>query len=214
MRKIIVLCTLIISLLVVAGVSISNVKAIEESDASLLEMYDFPTQQEFSNISADFQSVDSDLYNFQMWARRDGLYFYLVQYTNPIKTSANQWENTHVELEIWNEGFGYGWGGTYIALFLDGTVYFNNTYDVVSYHYEVKETQLEESTKIEYYLVVEFYNAPMSGDAPYAYVKPYQCMPGVTPKNSQVVTRDGRTLITGDEKSFQVHSTIDAKMYT
>lgn len=214
MRKIIVLCTLIISLLVVAGVSISNVKAIEESDASLLEMYDFPTLQEFSNISADFQSVDSDLYNFQMWARRDGLYFYLVQYTNPIKTSANQWENTHVELEIWNEGFGYGWGGTYIALFLDGTVYFNNTYDVVSYHYEVKETQLEESTKIEYYLVVEFYNAPMSGDAPYAYVKPYQCMPGVTPKNSQVVTRDGRTLITGDEKSFQVHSTIDAKMYT
>ena len=32
--------------------------------------------------------------------------------------------------------------------------------------------------------------------------------------NSQFTTRDDRRLITGDEKSFQVHNTIDAKMYT
>ena len=102
MRKNIVLCALLISFLLTAGISASIVKANEGANESILEMYDFPTIQEFSEINADLQSVDQDLYNFQFWARRDGLYFYFVQYTNPIKTSTNQWENTHVELEIWN----------------------------------------------------------------------------------------------------------------
>ena len=215
MRKTtIVLCGVIITLFVIAALNINIVRAANETSDSLLQIYDFPNLQEFAEIDENYQSVDPELYNFQMWTRRDGLYFYFVQYTNPTKTNVNQWENTHVELEIWNEGFGYGWDGTYIALFLDGTLYFNNTHDVISYNYEVKETQLDELTKIEYYLVIEFYNSPMSGEAPYAYVKPYQYLPGVTPKNSQIVTRDGRTLITGDEKSFRLHDMIDAKMYT
>ena len=215
MRKNIVLCALLISFLLTAGISASIVKANEGANESILQMYDFPNIQEFSEINADLQSVDQDLYNFQFWARRDGLYFYFVQYTNPIKTSTNQWENTHVELEIWNECFGYGWNGTYVALFLDGSMYLNNAYDVIGYHYEVKESQLtDDLTKIEYYLVIEFYNSPKSGETPYAYVKQYQYMPGVTPINSQIVIRDNRTLITGDEKSFQVHNVIDAKMYT
>ena len=215
MRKnTIVLCILMIVFLAIVGIDISIAKATNNSNNSLLEYYDFPVIEKFDEIDENYQSLDPELYNFQMWARRDGLFFYFVQYTNPTKDNANPWENTHVELEIWNEGFGYGWGGTYIALFLDETIYINNTYDVVSYNYEVKETQLADVTKIEYFLVIEFYNSPMSGETPYAYVKQYQCMPGVTPKNSQVVTRDDRTLITGDEKSFQVHDVINAKMYT
>ena len=195
-RKLYLLLVLFISLILITGItSIVFVNAEKDSSESILEIYNFPELEDFNNINVDFQSLDPKLYNFQMWADRDGLYFYAVQYTNPVKNSTNQWENTHVEFEIWNECFGYGWGGTYIALFLDGSMYFNNTKDVIGYHYE-------------------FNNFPVTGDIPYAYVKPYQCMPGVTPVNSQVVTRDGRTLITGDEKSFQVHSVIDAKMYT
>ena len=70
-------------------------------------------------------------------------------------------------------------------------------------------------TEIEYYFYLEFDNNIYSSDPSYAYVKQYQFLPGVstTGLNSQVITRDGRKLITGTENSFQVHTSIDAKMY-
>ena len=177
----------------------------------------FPTIQSFDDIASDCQSVDPDFYNFQMWTTRDGLYCYVQQGTTTLKTDdSNQWVNTHTEFEIWNDSFGYGWDGTYVALFLDGTMYLNNTKNVKSYYYKHFTITEESFTYIEYYLYIDFDNNKDSAEQPYAYVKPYQCMPGEENNvvNSQVVNRDGRTLITGTEKSFQVHETIDAFMTT
>ena len=221
------------SLLVVGGttsfvmnqndVFMTNMNIIRDPDDTIAVENDtidisFPEIQDFATINADYQSVDPDLYNFQMWCNRDGLYAYFVQYTNPVTTNTNQWLNTHVEMHIWNGDFGYGWDGTYVALFMDDTHYFNNTLNVKSHYSKCIVTELDGLKKIEYYFFANFDNNTPIGEPPYAYVKQYQCMPEVDEAtatlNSQFITRDDRRLITGDEKSFQVHNTIDAKMYT
>ena len=52
----------------------------------------FPEVKSFANIASDCQSVDPSIYNFQMWATRDGLYFYVQQDTITLKTdNSNQW---------------------------------------------------------------------------------------------------------------------------
>ena len=176
---------------------------------------DFPSIADFAGIDKNLQSVDPDLYNFQMWTSENGYYGYFVQ-TLPTVTLDNSdpWKNTHVEMELWNGDVGFGWGGTYIALFPDETVYVNNLSNVRMVHLKVdKDETVSGKTTIKYYFYLEFDNNTMGYDSPYAYVKQYQFMPGVTPVNSQTVTRDDRLLVTGDEKSFQVHSTIDAKRY-
>ena len=161
--------------------------------------------------------MDPSLYNFQMWTTESGLYTYFVQKVTTAKLdSANNWENTHVEMEIWQGDVGYGWGGTYIGLFADETIYINNETNVKNKTLDVNiyETAYGE-TVIEYYFYLEFdNNLANPQDGPYAYVKQYQHLPDVSASglNSQVITRDGRTLITGTENSFQVHATIDAKM--
>lgn len=187
----------------------------DASDANEL-LFDFPTLEEFANISANLQSVDPELYNFQMWTTGGGLYTYFVQ-TVPSVTldDSDNWKNTHVEMELWNGDVGNGWNGTYIALFPDETVYINNSSNVRSASLQVKIEQSDESkTVLKYYFYLEFDNSTMSVDPSYAYVKPYQFLPGVATAdlNSQVVTKGDRNLITGDEESFQVHETIDAKM--
>ena len=91
----------------------------------------FPALESFGEIDANLQSCDPGVYNFQMQAKRNGLFFYFVQ-NLPVVVASNpdNWQNTHVEMEIWQGDFGYGWSGTYVALFLDGTIYFNNTKNV------------------------------------------------------------------------------------
>ena len=222
----IILFTIPAAVLICIGCSNNNIKDVGPQRAAssfkagtFVEQIEisFPEIQNFSDIGSDLQSVDPNIYNFQMWATRDGLYFYIQQNTITLKTdSSNQWENTHTELNIWNDSFGYGWDGTYVALFLDGSMYFNNTKNVRSYYYNHFMVEDTESTYIEYYLYIDFENNKDSAEPPYGYVKPYQCMPGEESNvvNSQVVDRDGRTLITGSEKSFQVHDSIDAFMTT
>ena len=178
----------------------------------------FPMTADFTTIDADLQSVDPELYNFQMWTTDSGLYTYFVQKVSTATfDNSDNWKNTHVEMEIWNEDVGYGWGGTYIALFPDETMYINNETGVKSklLHVDINELVSGE-TEIEYYFYLEFdNNLANPQDGSYAYVKPYQFLPGVSTEglNSQVITRDDRQLITGTEVSFQVHASIDAKMY-
>ena len=176
----------------------------------------FPTVADFTTINADLQSVDPNLYNFQMWTTDSGLYTYFVQKVPTVTlNNSDNWKNTHVEMEIWQGDFGHGWGGTYIALFPDETLYINNEWNVKSKNLHVNINDLANGeTEIEYYFYLEFDNNLNSSDPSYAYVKQYQFLPGVstTGLHSQVITRDGRQLITGTENSFQVHESIDAKM--
>ncbi len=178
----------------------------------------FPVVADFTTIDADLQSVDPNLYNFQMWTTDSGLYTYFVQKVPTVTfDNSDNWKNTHVEMELWNEDVGYGWDGTYIGLFPDESIYINSETGVKSksLHVDINESAYG-GMIIEYYFYLEFdNNLARPQDESYAYVKQYQFLPGVSTNglNSQVITRDNRQLITGTEKSFQVHTMIDAKMY-
>jgi len=179
---------------------------------------EFPEIKDFASIPANVQSCDPSVYNFQMFARQNGLFFYFVQYTTAVETNTDKWQNTHVEMEIWQGNFGYGWDGTYAALFLDGSVYLNHHGDVRSFYYKHFRTPQTTGEKIEYFFWIEFDNNTDNGAPPYAYVKQYQMLPGVTQAqvpNSVLTVRDNtRTLISGDEKSWEVHESITRIMYT
>ena len=197
------------------GVSLSEIVILGEGKETSIES--FPDLADFSTINSDLQSVDPSLYNFQMWTRDNGLYAYFVQKVPTAKfDSENNWENTHVEMEIWQGDFGYGWGGTYIGLFADESIYINNEENLRNKTLDVNITKdAYGETVIEYYFYLEFdNNLANPQDGPYAYVKQYQHLPGINTSglHSQVIERDGRTLITGTENSFQVYASIDAKM--
>lgn len=173
----------------------------------------FPEIKDFTEIDPALQSVDPDLYNFQFWTTRNGIYIYAIQYTTHLKTDDSScWRNTHFECEIWNNSFGYGWDGTYIGLFLDGTFYVNNWANLKGIYFLKNITYIDDLATIKYYMHLEFPNNGGSKDAPFAYIKPYQFMPNEVPTNSQIILRDDRDLITGYETSFQVHDTIDELM--
>ncbi len=209
-----------VTLTFTADVNLSEIVILAKDKPTALAS--FPTIADFTTIDADLQSVDPNLYNFQMWTTDSGLYAYFVQ-TVPIvtldKDDEHNWENTHVEMELWNHCVGWGaqtGDGTYIGLFPDESIYINNETNVRSKFLYVDINELVNGeTKIEYYFYLEFENnLENPQDGPYAYVKQYQFLPGVSTDglNSQVIMRDGRQLLTGTETSFQVHATIDAKM--
>ena len=178
---------------------------------------EFPTLQHFGLVNPEFQSVDPTLYNFQMWTTNEGIMIYNEQnVTNFVTENGNKWKNTHCEFEIWNNDFGYGWGGTYLALFTDGTYYLNNETNLKGFYYYVEYEQIEDITHIEYYAIIEFDNNTTNDAESYAYIKPYQFMPEEYHEGLNSINhwRDDRYLITGTEKSFQVHETIDAFMLT
>ena len=173
----------------------------------------FPEIKDFSEIDSDLQSIDPDLYNFQFWTTKNGIYIYAIQKTTHLKNDDSDcWKNTHFECEIWNNDFGYGWDGTYVSLFLNDDFYVNNWNNLKGIYYLKNMTSNGDLVTIKYYMYLEFPNNGGNKDQPYAYIKPYQFMPGETPTNSQVVLRDDRNLITGYESSFQVHDVIDKYM--
>ena len=49
---------------------------------------------------------------------------------------SGKWKNiTHVEMELWNGDVGYGWDGTYLAFFPDGSHYINSMTGVTGLEY-------------------------------------------------------------------------------
>ncbi|MBQ2987383.1 MAG: family 43 glycosylhydrolase [Tyzzerella sp.] len=208
----------VVTLTFAGDVSLSEIAIL--ADVQIEKPEGFPEIADFSTIASDLQSVDPDIYNFQMWTTDSGLYAYFVQIVpNVTLTEQDNFNNTHVEMELWNHCVGWGaqtGAGTYIGLFPDESIYINNETNVKSKSLCVNRVELiSGETRIEYYFYLEFdNNLENPQDGPYAYVKQYQFLPGVSTNglNSQVVERD-RLLLTGTEKSFQVHATIDEKMY-
>jgi len=174
---------------------------------------ELPQFADFSTIAAENQSPDPTLYNFQFYTTREGFYAYFVQYVDEVvEGNADPWKDTHVEMEIWQDSIGYGWDGTYVALFPDSTISVNNTRGLRGYYNSVRRTVEGDVTKLEYVCWLEFDNNEMNVDPPYAYVKQYQYIPTLDFSlswNSKIVVRDPdsanpRTLLTGEEKSYGV----------
>ena len=124
-----------------APMRVTTVTTQADMQAPGLEV-DFPELADFGEIDAGLQSCDPSVYNFQMFARRNGLYFYFVQNVVPVEDGNNNWAKTHVELLISQADFGFGWDGTYVGLFLDGSVYLNHTGSVRTHYLKVFRTDL------------------------------------------------------------------------
>ena len=62
---------------------------------------EFPELLNFLDVDKNLQSCDPSVYNFQMFARRNGLYFYFVQYLDVvINDYLDSWEKTNVVMEF------------------------------------------------------------------------------------------------------------------
>ncbi len=160
-------------------------------------------------------------YNYRGYAADDGLYINMVQYVDSyVATSANQdaaWaEQTHIEMNIWQHNIGYGWGGTYLAFFADGTYYLNNNTGVKAFEYKLTVTDrgADYQDGYRYMLSYEIYigfdnNLENPQDGPYAYIKFMSYTPNETTgyENATTITKDGwRTLWTDNCNSHQFGS--------
>ena len=62
----------------------------------------------------------------------------LLLYVDKLKKGGTSgvWKDlTHIEMELWNADVGYGWDGTYMAFFPDGSYYINNQNKVTGMKY-------------------------------------------------------------------------------
>ena len=133
----------------------------------------------------DIQSSAPTRYNVRGYAVDDGLYFNAVQYVDNIVSTGDGWtEQTHLEMEMWHNDMGYGWGGTYGAFWLDGNCWLNNYNNVTFVKNNVTITDRGADYKdgyrykISYEVYIQFANNTWNNDPPYAYVKFKNHMPG------------------------------------
>ena len=166
-----------------------------------------------------YQSRVIDRYGYDMTAQDEGLYIYAYQYVdelrNDVTDNDRKWrEQTHIELEIWQHNIGFGWDGTYLALFSDGSTYVNNFNNILGENLEVNIIP-GEKTKIEYRYYLSFknnYDNP--NDGPYAFIKLRYFDPSdnkVQYNEKDVVDyRDERFVHTNPGNSVFVHQTVDA----
>lgn len=191
----------------VATGCIVNVNGFEFKDLST-----FLTPDEF-NIPV------KEKCGFQASAVDSGLYLYSYQiatktYTDNPDNDA-KWKNaSHVEYEIWNGDLGYGWGGTYVAMWQDGSYYINNEKNVKELRTKVLFTDLENGTiKIEYLMFIGFDNNVNSNDPAYAYIKYnfFDAEDDSEPYNELdfINFKDDRMVHTHAGNSVSVHDAVD-----
>ncbi len=179
---------------------------------------------EFKDLST---FVTPDQYNmpvkekcgFQASAVDTGLYLYSYQIGTKKfvdnKDNDAKWKNaSHVEYEIWNGDFGYGWDGTYIAMWQDGSYYINSEKNVKELTTKVKFTDLDNGKiKAEYFMFIGFNNNINSSDPAYAYIKYnfFDAEDNKTPYNDDdfINFKDDRMVHTHAGQSVSVHDAVD-----
>lgn len=179
---------------------------------------------EFKDLST---FVTPDAYNmpvkskcgFQASAVDTGLYLYSYQIVdktfkdNPDNDA--KWKNaSHVEYEIWNGDFGYGWDGTYVAMWQDGSYYINSEKNVKELRTKVFfSEQNDGKTKVEYYMFIGFNNNTNSSDAAYAYIKYnfFDAEDNMMPYNENdfINFKEDRMVHTHAGNSVSVHDAVD-----
>lgn len=161
-----------------------------------------------------YRSEAQSRFDYRGFATEDGLYLNMVQYVDNVKTDADNWANTHFEMNIFNGDFGNGWnlGGTFVACFLDGTYYINNQANVKGIAYSYKITDLGQGAahryKVEYFLHIGFANNLANPqDGPYAFVNFMSFMPGESGGfgTAQQVSQDGRMVWKDNCNSYGIH---------
>ena len=179
---------------------------------------------EFKDLSTfltpdEFNMPVKEKCGFQASAVDSGLYLYSYQiatktYTDNPDNDA-KWKNaSHVEYEIWNGDLGYGWGGTYVAMWQDGSYYINNEKNVKELRTKVLFTDLENGTiKIEYLMFIGFDNNVNSNDPAYAYIKYnfFDAEDNREPYNELdfINFKDDRMVHTHAGNSVSVHDAVD-----
>lgn len=194
-----------------AGYRQIMVPAIAEAMNSVIDPIADWTDWSECGVRSDAQSR----YDYRGFAADDGLYLNMVQYVDNVVRTGDAWnQQTHVEMEIWQGDFGYGWGGTYFAFFLDGSYYCNNNTNITEIEYRVTITDrgADYSDGFRYAISYEIYigfanNLGAPQDGPYAYVKLMSYTPGesnVGYENATTITKDGvRTLWTDNCNSCE-----------
>ena len=179
---------------------------------------------EFKDLSTfltpdEFNMPVKEKCGFQASAVDSGLYLYSYQiatktYTDNPDNDA-KWKNaSHVEYEIWNGDLGYGWGGTYVAMWQDGSYYINNEKNVKELRTKVLFTDLENGTiKIEYLMFIGFDNNVNRNDPAYAYIKYnfFDAEDNNQPYNELdfINFKDDRMVHTHAGNSVSVHDAVD-----
>ena len=168
--------------------------------------------------SSSLTSECLERYNYQAYAASNGLFINMVQYVDNyyVGNVDDSWlNNTHIEMEIWHHGIGYGWDGTYFAFFLDGSYYINNRTNIYNIISKITINQSLE-TKYLYEINYEIYisfdnNLENPLDGPYGYVKfmSYTPKEGVSGyNNATLITKDNdRVLWTDDCNSYGINKT-------
>ncbi len=156
-------------------------------------------------------------YTIYATGTRNGIYVQIKQYVNSYvlpSIDVDSWAATHVEFEIWNGTIGYGWGGTYFAIFADGNCYYNNSHSIKKLKCYVEIIDNGENYvsngfsyryTISYRMFIGYQNnweAPTRN--PYSYIKFYSYTPNETTGYKTVVERDGRTLYTDNCSSYNI----------
>ncbi len=158
-----------------------------------------------------------DRYTIYALATDEGLYVQMTQYVDRPYIAGgglDKWtQANHVEFEVWQGDFGYGWGGTYCAIFSDGGYYINNENNVdknKTYTNVEVVDRGEGYTEgyryaITYKMFIAFPNNVGSPDGAYAFVKFYSFTPGETdyPEGLEL-TRDGRILYSDKCNSYEI----------
>ncbi len=121
----------------------------------------------------------------------------------------NEKHNTHYEKVGYKE-----WGGTYVAMWQDGSYYINNEKNVKELRTKVLFTDLENGTiKIEYLMFIGFDNNVNSNDPAYAYIKYnfFDAEDNSEPYNELdfINFKDDRMVHTHTGNSVSVHDAVD-----
>ena len=169
---------------------------------------------------SQYQAPVPERNGFNFAARKEGLYLHLYQIVDSIKTdyitdNDAKWHSaTHVEMEIWNHGIGYGWNGTYFAGWTNGSYYINNNNGLKGFDLQVKTSASGAKIRIDYEFFLYFdNNLENPSDGPYAYIKPYFFDPSFGEarfnENDVVSFRDERFLHTIRGNSVGVHAQVN-----
>ena len=174
-------------------------------------------EKNWENYVTDVESSAPTRYQIISHTSDKGLYMYVEQYVNNIIISndPSDWNSTHVEMEVWNHGMGYGWDGTYFAFFANGTYYINNWTNCrgVYCQVDINENSSESTYKytISYNIYIAFSNnLDNPADGSYAFVQFMFLTPGEDESGYENVTTitkdDWRVLWTDKCSSYEVRS--------
>ena len=194
-----------------------NIMIPKIAEALGLSIGDSIYETNWDKYVTDIKSSAPTRYQVVSHAADNGLYIKVEQYVNEVIIKADQsdWNSTHVEMELWNHGIGYGWNGTYFAFFANGTYYINNWNKCRGVYNDAKVIENPAGSTYKYTVSYNIYiefdnNLDNPQDGPYAFCQFMFYTPNesnVGYENCKKITKDGwRALWTDKCNSYEVRA--------